>query len=161
TDDAFISFVYSRNLARSGQLVFNLGERVEGYTNFLWTVLLAALYKVGLAPEITSRVLGTAFGIATLGTCAFLSRAIRNTDWLWWDAVLSLFLAGAPGYACWSSGGLETQMFTFFVTLGAALYLTRRESHAAIAFGLAALTRPEGILFFGLTGLHHLITRRS
>src|SRR5215813_6739804 len=73
TDDAFISFVYSRNLARHGQLVFNLGERVEGYTNFLWTVILAAFLKVGLAPEIVSRVLGTACGVVTLVVCAFAS----------------------------------------------------------------------------------------
>src|SRR4051794_28113976 len=74
TDDAFISFVYSRNLAKHGQLVFNLGERVEGYTNFLWTVLLAALMKVGLAPEIMSRVLGTWAGISTLFVCALGSK---------------------------------------------------------------------------------------
>jgi hypothetical protein len=73
----------------------------------------------------------------------------------------ALFLAGVPGYACWSSGGLETQMFTFFVTLGMTLYLTERQLGAAIAFAFAALTRPEGILFFGITGLHHLITRRK
>jgi hypothetical protein len=42
SDDAYISFRYARNLAEHGQLVFNLGERVEGYTNFLWTVLLPA-----------------------------------------------------------------------------------------------------------------------
>src|SRR6185436_10328266 len=66
TDDAFISFVYSRNLARHGQLVFNLGDRVEGYTNFLWTVLLAGLYKVGLQPELMSRLLGTACAVITL-----------------------------------------------------------------------------------------------
>src|SRR4051794_29382644 len=65
-DDAFISFVYSRNLAEHGQLVFNLGDPVEGYTNFLWTLLLGLLMKVGLAPELTSRVLGTGFGVATL-----------------------------------------------------------------------------------------------
>ena len=47
TDDAFISFVFSRNLAEHGQLVFNLGEPVEGYTNFLWTVVLGALMKLG------------------------------------------------------------------------------------------------------------------
>ena len=41
TDDAYISFVFSRNLAEHGQLAFNLGHPVEGYTNFLWTVLLA------------------------------------------------------------------------------------------------------------------------
>ena len=46
TDDAFISFRYARNLALHGQLVFNLGERVEGYTNFLWTVILALGIKL-------------------------------------------------------------------------------------------------------------------
>src|ERR687883_553373 len=70
TDDAFISFVYSRNLAQHGQLVFNLGERVEGYTNFLWTVLLALGLKLGVAPDVAARVLGTGFGIATLVVCA-------------------------------------------------------------------------------------------
>src|SRR5262245_14911733 len=39
-DDAFISFRYARNLANGNGLVFNPGERVEGYTNFLWTVVL-------------------------------------------------------------------------------------------------------------------------
>ncbi len=160
TDDAFISFVYSRNLAEHGQLVFNLGERVEGYTNFLWTVLLAGLLELGLPPELMSRVLGTAFGVATLGTCAWLSKKIRAAEWSPWDAVPALFLVGVPGYACWSSGGLETQHFTFLVTLGAALYLTDSRLRGAFVFGLAALTRPEGVLFFALTGLHHLIVAR-
>src|SRR3954462_15635353 len=78
TDDAFISFVYSRNLARHGQLVFNLGERVEGYTNFLWTVLLAGLMKVGLQPEIMSRVLGTWCAVSTLFVCALGSKWLRG-----------------------------------------------------------------------------------
>src|SRR5688572_25266220 len=44
TDDAFISFRYARNLARGAGLVFNPGEApVEGYTNFLWVLLLAGL----------------------------------------------------------------------------------------------------------------------
>ena len=41
-DDAFISFRYARNLATGHGLVWNPGERVEGYTNFLWTLLMAA-----------------------------------------------------------------------------------------------------------------------
>ena len=40
-DDAFISFRYAENLVHGRGLVFNVGERVEGYSNFLWTVLLA------------------------------------------------------------------------------------------------------------------------
>jgi arabinofuranosyltransferase len=164
TDDAFISFVYSRNLAEHGQLVFNLGEKaVEGYTNFLWTVLLAAFMKVGLVPELMSRVLGTAFGVASFATLAWLSRRLRGDDYSWWDALPALILAGVPGYACWSSGGLETQMFTFLVTLGAAWHLEEildgapPRKRSAIAFGLAALTRPEGLLLFALTGLHRVL----
>ncbi|MDB4967546.1 MAG: hypothetical protein JWN44_3235 [Myxococcales bacterium] len=166
TDDAFISFVYSRNLAEHGQLVFNLGEKaVEGYTNFLWTVLLAGLMKVGLRPELMSRVLGTAFGVGSFATLAWLSRRLRGDDWSWWDALPALILAGVPGYACWSSGGLETQMFTFFVTLGAAWHLEELldgappRKRSAFAFGLAALTRPEGLLLFALTAFHRALVK--
>jgi hypothetical protein len=160
TDDAFISFVYSRNLAEHGQLVFNLGERVEGYTNFLWTVFLAGWMKLGWQPESSSLFFGAAFAIATFGACAWGSRRARGGDgWSPWDALPALVLAAIPGYACWAAGGLETQMFTFFVTLGSLLYLfpkggDRLRPAAALAFALAALTRPEGNLFFALACLH-------
>ncbi|HCP45317.1 MAG TPA: hypothetical protein DIU15_04715, partial [Deltaproteobacteria bacterium] len=38
-DDTFISMRYARNLAMGHGLVFNYGDRLEGYTNFLWVVL--------------------------------------------------------------------------------------------------------------------------
>jgi hypothetical protein len=40
-DDAFITFRYADNLVRGHGLVFNAGERVEGYTNFSWTLWTA------------------------------------------------------------------------------------------------------------------------
>jgi hypothetical protein len=166
TDDAFISFVYSRNLAEHGQLVFNLGERVEGYTNFLWTVILAGFYKIGAQPEIVARVLGTLCGAAGLAVAARLSRRLRGGDWSAWDALPALLLAGVPGYACWSSGGLETQLFTLLTTLGFTFHIEdllddKRTIRSAAAFGLAALTRPEGFLFFALVELHRrLVTRK-
>ena len=161
TDDAFISFVYARNLVEKGQLVFNLGERVEGYTNFLWTVLLAGLLKVGLQPELMSRVLGTAFGLGSMLLTVRLLRMLR-VDGVWL-ALPALLLASSPGYACWSSGGLETAMFTFFFTAAAGRYLATHLDDEApdlgmgLLFGIAALTRPEGVLFFALTGLHRVI----
>lgn len=167
TDDAYISFVYSRNLAEHGQLVFNLGEKpVEGYTNFLWTVLLAGLLKLGWLPERASVFFGIACAIGSMIASAWLMFRLRGgRAWSGWDAVPALFLAAVPGYACWSSGGLETQMFTFFLTLGVALYLAPPKGDSAtgepplrlssaLFFGLAALTRPEGNLFFSLTLLH-------
>src|SRR5262245_51500438 len=78
TDDAFISFVYARNLARHGELVFNLGERVEGYTNFLWTLLLALGLLVRVPAELSARVLGTLAAALTLGACTLATRRLRD-----------------------------------------------------------------------------------
>src|ERR1041385_519008 len=66
TDDAYISFVFSRNLAEHGELTFNLGHPVEGYTNFLWTLVLGLGMLVGIQPEWSSRVLGTLCALGTL-----------------------------------------------------------------------------------------------
>src|SRR5438552_142444 len=49
-DDAFISLRYARNLAKGHGIVFNAGERVEGYTNFLWVVILAAPFLLRVDP---------------------------------------------------------------------------------------------------------------
>jgi arabinofuranosyltransferase len=171
TDDAFISFVFSRNFAEHGQLAFNLGHPVEGYTNFLWTVVLGVLMIVGISPELSSRVLGTACAIATLvvvfRTCerAFGRRTV-------WAAVPALLLACSAGFACWTSGGLETQLFTMLVAIaidgvvaaetdlpqasvvtnGIAAKPRRPMLRVAIALALAAMTRPEGLLIAAVIG---------
>ena len=56
-DDAYISFRYARNFARGWGLVYNAGERIEGYTNFLWTVLIGIAIRLGLEPIVTAKVL--------------------------------------------------------------------------------------------------------
>lgn len=156
TDDAYISFVFSRNLAEHGELAFNLGAPVEGYTNFLWTVLLGGLMKLGLAPELTSRVLGTACALGTL-VLAFrlVDRALGRPSL--WAALPALLLAASSGFACWSSGGLETQLFTLLVV--AALHAgveavgrPRALHRAGWLLALAAMTRPEGPLIAAVLG---------
>ena len=47
-DDAYISFRYARNLVEGDGLVFNPGDRVEGYTNFLWTMVAAVPLATGV-----------------------------------------------------------------------------------------------------------------
>src|SRR2546428_487360 len=55
TDDAYISFRYADNLVHGRGLVFNVGERVEGYSNFLWTLWCALGIRLGYAPEAWAR----------------------------------------------------------------------------------------------------------
>jgi hypothetical protein len=163
TDDAYISFVYARNVAEHGELVFNAGQYVEGYTNFLWTLLLGLGMLVDIPPEWTAKILGGLFGIVTLFVVSStIDRAIGRKSA--WGAVPALLLAASAGYACWTSGGLETQLFTMLCAIAldglvaaedvageAGMYRT------GIALALAAMTRPEGLLVAGVLGLVRVI----
>ena len=170
TDDAYISFVYSRNLAEHGQLTFNLGQHVEGYTNFLWTLVLGLLMIPGIPPELSSRVLGTGCALATLYVVfRMLERALgKKTPWA---AVPPLLLACSSGFACWTSGGLETQLFVLLVVIALDAVVAAEEfageralRRAGIALALSAMTRPEGLLVtaaFGVVRLAcNLVARR-
>jgi hypothetical protein len=168
TDDAYISFVFSRNFAEHGQLAFNLGQPVEGYTNFLWTFVLGLLMLLGISPEISSRVLGTLCALACLYVVFRVTeRALgRKTPWA---ALPPLWLACSSGFACWTSGGLETQLFTLLVVIAldgrvaaAASPADSRERTAAlrrmaIALALSAMTRPEGLLVTAVLGASLLV----
>jgi arabinofuranosyltransferase len=162
SDDAYISFRYAQNLAHHGQLVFNLGERVEGFTNFLWTVILAGGIRLGFSPVVASRFLGVVFGVATLAAVVRLALRLDGERPSRFHLIAPLGLAAAGTFACWCSGGLETQLFAFLVTLGFERLLAEIDSRdgltSALWFALAALTRPEGALLFGLAGLFRLIT---
>ena len=56
-DDAFISFRYAQNFLQGHGLVYNPGERVEGYTNFLWVLLVALGMVAGADPAPPARFL--------------------------------------------------------------------------------------------------------
>lgn len=162
TDDAYISFVFSENLAEHGELVFNPGQTpVEGYTNFLWTFLLGVLMVVGLPPEVTSLVLGTAFALGSMAVALRLLSYLTR-DQGPWNHMAGGLLALSSGFACWSSGGLETQMFSFFVTLALYAYVRGDENSRylrllGVSLALAAMTRPEGLLITALIGGHRFL----
>jgi len=151
-DDAFISFRYARNLERGEGLVYNAGEPpVEGYSNFLWTILFAPVIGAGLDPEFISKVLGILCGLGVLGATILLSRRLDgDSDYRCLGPVL---VGTSPIMAMQSITGLETPLFGLFFLLG--LWLTLRETErprrlplSALAFLGCALTRPEGVALF-------------
>jgi arabinofuranosyltransferase len=159
TDDAFISFVFSRNLAEHGELSFNPGlPPVEGYTNFLWTFLIGVLILVGIPAAPASIALGIGFGLGGMWmSFRIMERIVGRGHPL--AAVPALLLACSSGYACWSSGGLETQLYTFLVIAALDAYLASEQNPRAfrrvgIFMALASMTRPEGPLLVALIGVH-------
>jgi arabinofuranosyltransferase len=77
-DDAYISFRYAENFARGHGLVFNPGEYVEGYTNFLWVILLGLLKKAGIDVQVSARILGGLSSFITLVMTYLLSLRIAE-----------------------------------------------------------------------------------
>jgi arabinofuranosyltransferase len=115
-DDAYISYRYADNLVRGHGLVFNPGDRVEGYSNFLWVMLAAATAATGADPLTVTR---------TVGVLSFLA-VVALTGWLWargaaWRDLIVLPLLATLvmpyGLAASVGSGLETS----FVTLVALL----------------------------------------
>ena len=78
-DDAFISFRYARQLVDGNGLVFNPGERVEGYTNPAWTLWIAAGLALGV-PALTWAHAGSITAFAGLIVAlVLLTRRVRST----------------------------------------------------------------------------------
>jgi hypothetical protein len=155
-DDAFISYRYARHLADGLGLVFNPGERVEGYSNFLWVLLLAGGMKCGIGPESLSAVLGIGAAVATIFVVAHAAARLRLSAAVSW--LPPVLLAVNPAFVVWSTGGLETTLQIFLVTLGVCRLLRELEVGrpsvlSAVILLSAALNRPEGVLVGAVAAL--------
>lgn len=162
TDDCFIIFRYADNLHRGLGLVWNPGERVEGYTSLLWVLVTWIGLVIGAAPEWFIPLVSILCGLGVLAL--LVSLWIRAVRWpVGWLIVLILVLCSSRSFTAWCTGGLETMCFTFLVFAGVVRYLTARDRHrecdvfSGTLFGLSAITRPEGVLFAGLVWLFFLV----
>ncbi len=160
-DDAYISFRYAQNAIRGYGLFFNPGERVEGFTNFLWTALAIPLEGAHVDVGRASMLLGGLFALATLWLVVRFARVVgvpRGAGLL-----AALLLAADGSFVLWSVSGLETAMFAFLVFAGALLYVREQNSNtfpfSGIFFALAAMTRPEGLFVFAITVAHQAAWR--
>ena len=81
-DDAMISMRYARNLAHGYGLVWNPGgEHVEGFTNPLWVLFMAAIHLFPLAPSKTSLVVqATAAVLLAVNLVLVRAIALAATD---------------------------------------------------------------------------------
>ena len=155
-DDAFISFRYARNFKDGHGLVFNVGEYVEGYSNFLWVLELGSLWKLfGLRPEYTSIWLSKLLTLGTIGLVGTLSLRSKISNGLLRTWMALCLLLSSATFAVWTTGGLETRQFTFLIVLAVFFLSMYKENErnlifASLALGAAEYTRPEGMMLGGL-----------
>jgi len=171
-DDVFIPMRYAEHAAQGYGLVFNIGERVEGYSNFLWTALLTAAASAGINQDRSpyallsfAKIAGFLCGLATILVATWLAVRIsresthRSTKAMMVAAIISI--PAASSFTLWSVSGMETPLCALFLILGASLHwigFGREPAHKSrpyfllggIASALACLTRPEQMFAWGL-----------
>jgi 4-amino-4-deoxy-L-arabinose transferase-like glycosyltransferase len=152
-DDAWIHFQFARNLARGDGLSFNPGQPTSGSTAPLWTLLLAAVYFVGGEFPVAGQALSAACFLAALAATYEVGKRLTDSRWAGWLASVVVAINGRMVWAGLS--GLETCLFATLTLLAIGAHVSDRAARryrlrTAALFGLAALSRPEGYLFFAL-----------
>lgn len=149
-DDAFITFRYAYNLSSGHGAVFNVGERVEGYSNFLWMLLLSGLHSLlGVDIPAAAQFLGGLWLIITMG--ATYQLCLKTTDNSPVSSQLALLLLSASGsFVAYSLSGLETPLFSCLLVLSILYASDDAWGRTGLFAGLATMTRPEGSLCFGI-----------
>jgi hypothetical protein len=153
-DDAFISFRYARNLLEGHGLVWNPGERVEGYTNFLWTVMLAG--AAWLLP-LELPLLGLLGCLLAYSACVVALGCLERRV-LGLGVPIGTVLFALQNWAIdYATTGMETELALLWVLLGMLALIRgatpRDAALAGLAFIAATFTRPDHGLFWAAGGL--------
>lgn len=164
-DDAFIFFRYAENFSLGHGLVYNLGERVEGYTSFLWVVLLALGKRIGLDIVLFSKFLGTTFSMGCIFLLMNAHRFVKNIDNKV-SVIATVFLGTCGIFTPWATSGMEVTMFTFAVLLSMLFYISVKQSvndnkwrwcFLGFICAITTLARPEGLLIFAVICIDQLL----
>ena len=165
-DDAYISLRYGRHWAEGLGLVFNVGERVEGYTNFLWVILGGLLHRTPVSPVLGLRLISLGATLVLVASSLRLLRRIEvqpgaapRAPWL--DvpvAALLIVLASDAALAYYATTVMESMLFASLLMAAVVCLLQERgwlgetspggHRRSVWLFVLLALTRPEGVLLF-------------
>ncbi len=158
-DDAYISFRYAKHLVEGQGLVYNLGARVEGYTNFLWTVLAAIPLALGASDPIDFlHALGAGLWLATYAL--WLRLGVRLFAEGRWGAPLALIpLLDHYSFNLWFVSGMETPLVSFLTAAAVSLLSVDSVPHrctlalASLCSVGLAMTRADGMIALTALGL--------
>lgn len=174
-DDAYITFRYVENFYSFGELSFNKGDFVEGYSNFLFLILLIPFKYLGFELITTAKAISY---LSYLGIGIVVFSYLKDLHKEPYSKMASLlgivFCYLSIPIFTWAISGMETTLFTLFITIGivGTLRILDEEKlpnnyvlFIGIIFGLSCLTRPEGPLFVFVSAafifLKHVLTENK
>lgn len=165
-DDAYISYRYAENLARGEGLVFNHGERVEGYSNLLYVLAVAPAFWLTDRDGVYffSVLLNIVCAVVALGLFSdYLRRRLGERSAVAGGLLFALCL---PLWAA-VAGGLETSL-QLLITAAIWVWVERVAAEPThqdtavltVLLMLSLLVRVDGFLIPGIAVLYLLLKRR-
>ena len=166
TDDPFITYRYAANLLAGHGLVFNIGDRVEGFSSPLHLLLMAVLLKIAPSVDILfkAKLLGLGLAALALWQTGRLAHAVGLSAG---ESVLAQVLVAVNNnFALAAVNGMETTLALCLV-LGSVLTFGREVEkrggvYSAGLLFLALLARPDAaVLFAALFAVRAFLTVRK
>ncbi len=171
-DDAAITRSYAENIANGYGYVYNIGgERVEGATSVLWTIVVTLTYLVTSAPEYL--ILAISFGLtvaalyAALNIAELVARYLNAPSAMFrWLMVVALL--AAPSFFLWTvwtmmEVALWSAVLLWLIWRTILLFQDEQQQHwpLLVAAALVPSVRPEGIaMAAGLLALAGIFSHR-
>ncbi|WP_144389740.1 hypothetical protein [Phaeobacter sp. 22II1-1F12B] len=155
-DDAFISLRYAKHFVEHGDLSWNLGDRVEGYTNFLYVIMTSFMLEMGVTPILAIQLINVLSAIALVAAVVFTARRIMPEE-PHLQALAYAAVVCNVSLSVWVFGGLEAPVVAAFLAWGMALsvcYFQRQNrpqtnglaALTGVFFAAAALVRPDAVI---------------
>jgi len=166
-DDAMIAMRYAHNLADGYGLGWNPGERVEGYTNFLWTIFMTFVHLLPIDVSKTSLVVLLANVALAIATIPYIARLLRLLG-----GGRSVLIATMTAYVLsksllfWTTSGFETALLTFMFFLSACRIVEESKSNKPklstyLLIALMSLVRADAAVLSALLYCASLILNSS
>ena len=157
-EDALILFCFSENFANTGVISYYPGgPPAEGATDFLWMIVLAALYKIGIPSFAATHLVSAVSFVAMMHFLNNIFRHGKSRNMKPWEFVLvAITLLSAPYFYAMILG-FSVYFFALFIASTLYYFLIRDLRKFALSGLLLCLIRPDGaflcipLAFFILT----------
>ena len=156
-DDAYIFFVYARNMTDGHGFVYNVGgEAVEGFTSLLWTLICGLAFRITSKPLELLLALNIALVALSATVVVLTARTLAGAHrWRTWIAVaFGAALLSEFSYVTWNTITLmDNALWSTLLTLLTASTCLgdprarHRSAWVAVLIGLLTLTRPEAVVW--------------
>jgi arabinofuranosyltransferase len=159
SEDAFITLRHVENFVRGRGPVFNVQERVEGFTHPLWFAVVSLFRWIGLPPKGAAVLPGLLASFAALYFLLFGIRFTAKSASRSFINPAAAVLIGTSAFVDFGTSGLETSLSYLLLVLYAKFIAENRLRNQPLEAGLIAslltLTRPDfGIFLIFLFGYY-------